>query len=422
MVEGNTMLTAPSTATNHALVVLTDGKENQAQFINSVVLGSSVKTYAIGLGLPQEVNVDKLSAIAGNTGGYLLVTGALDAENEFRLHKYYAQILAGIHGESIVLDPRGVIAAGDVHRIPFFVTEGDSHFDVVLLAHSSLLRFSLEAPDGSRVDAGNVSSFNGLFVDGRACRYYRMTIPIFAGDPARALGRWHIVIDYPGKRRYQGALALRRAANVRPNDDRRKGFLLTVSTKVGIPYNVLVRARSSIQMDAQIEQRGFGPGLDRTVVAFVRAFGQPLSANLSLFAHVTRPDGITSLLPLKHQGDGRFEAQLADSKMLGHYSIVVRAAGQTPGNWPLQREQTLSGIVIDPAADNNENEITGILKDQQEALKDLAQRFKDLLLAFQSASQPPAPAKPDTFGKWLLWILIILILILLLIFWSILKQ
>ena len=418
MFEANTMLTAASSAARHALVVLTDGKENRTQFIADVTLGAAVRAYAIGLGLPQEVDVAKLSAVTGNTGGYLLITGELDVANEFRLHKYYAQILAGIHGDSIVLDPRGTIDIGDIQRHPFYVTEADTRFDVVLLTHFKPLRFTLEAPDGTRIDPANADTVNSKFVEGRQCRYYRMKLPIFAGDLRRALGKWHIIIEYPGPRTYKGAFLRnnQRFVEAAALDNRNKlPAISRFSTKRD--YNVIVSARSSIQMETQIEQKGFGPGADRSIVAFMRGFGAPLSADVRLFAQVTRPDGVSAILPLEHQGNGRFETALPDSKMFGLYNIVVHAAGQTPGGFPLRREQTLSGVVLDPAADkvvdSDTQEIKDLLKEHQDRLRELGVLFAEATAKLQPATPQPAGAGGD-ISKWLLWILIILILILIL--------
>jgi von Willebrand factor type A domain-containing protein len=412
MFEANAMLTAPSTADRHALVVLTDGKENQDRRIADVTLNANVKAYAIGLGLPQEVDVAKLSAVTGNTGGYLLVTGTLGA-NQFRLHKYYAQILAGIHGNSVVLDPQGLIDQGEVHRIPFYISEADSNFDVVMFTRFPMLRFTIEAPDGTRIDPANVASFNGQFVSGQVYHYYRMQLPTFASDFDRALGKWHIVIEYRGMPKYRGAKAARIQKDARA-DLKRSGLSSVLDT--GANYQVLVTARSNIRMDTRIEQRSFAPGLDRSVVAFLTGYGQPLASGVKLLAQVTRPDGVVSLLPMAHQGNGRFEAKLDDAKMLGHYDIVVRATGKTPRNFPLQREHTLSGVVLDPAADGTGDgridDITDVLKNQDAALKDLAKLFADLFAKLQGAPTSGSPGS-DVLAKWLLWILIVLILILL---------
>ena len=119
MILANTMLTAVSPSTRHAMVVLTDGKETAAAYLSSVSLGAGVKAYAVGLGLPENINNDTLSAVTGNTGGYLLVTGEMDDANRFRLHKYFAQVLSGISGDQIVLDPQFVIEPGEVQEQPF---------------------------------------------------------------------------------------------------------------------------------------------------------------------------------------------------------------------------------------------------------------------------------------------------------------
>lgn len=416
MFEANAMLTAPSSADRHALVVLTDGKENQDLRIADVTLNANVKAYAIGLGLPQEVDVAKLSAVTGNTGGYLLVTGMLGA-NQFRLHKYYAQILAGIHGNSVVLDPRGVIDQGETHRIPFYISEADSNFDVMMLTRFPMLNFTIEAPDGTRIDPSNVGSFNGQFVSGQVYFYYRMRLPTFTSDFNRALGKWHIVIEYRGTQKYRGAKAAALRLRENQNLDRKRPTL-SGQLDTSAEYHVMVTARSSIRMDARVEQRQFGPGFDRSVIAYLTGFGQPLTNGVNLLAQVTRPDGVVSLLHMEHHGNGRYEAKLDDAKMLGHYEIVVRAAGQTPGKFPLQREHTLSGLVIDPSADGTGDgridDITDQLKNQEQALKDMAKLLSDLLAKLTSATQADGTA--TELGRWLLWILIVLILILLFLF------
>jgi hypothetical protein len=90
-----------------AIVVLTDGVENVAPMINTVAGSITVPTYAVGLGNPANISVDALDALAQGSGRYLLITGALDASQQFRLSKYFLQILAGITSAEIVLDPSG---------------------------------------------------------------------------------------------------------------------------------------------------------------------------------------------------------------------------------------------------------------------------------------------------------------------------
>lgn len=405
MIHANTMLTGPSSATRKAMVVLTDGVENTPPWITDVVLGPGIRAYAVGLGLPENIDVDKLSSITGNTGGYLLVTGALDEANEFRLHKYFVQILAGISNDSIVVDPRSVITPGETQRTPFYVTEGDTQFDVVLLTHFPVLRFSLEAPDGTLITSDNVTSFNGQYIVGRACVYYRMQLPTFAFNLERSMGRWNIVVDYPGKRQFRmDSLVPQKPRNkiqdlVRTFDDQkmnRQELLAAIAFNAGRPYNVLVRARSSISLYAFLAR---SQNEAQTVVAYLSAFGQPLEENVKLVSYVTRPDGVSFILPMKHVCKGCFEATLDDTRQLGHYYIVVRALGLTPGSWPLQREQTLSGIILDPASKERTNpqlhDILNTLKAELVELKKLNKAVDHLVCAEEEEKSRKTRKKRD---------------------------
>lgn len=99
---------------------------------------------------------------------------------------------------------------------------------------------------------------------------------------------------------------------------------------------------------------------------------------------------------------------------------MVRAAGQTPGNWPLQREQTLTGVVIDPTAKNEADikadELHDLIKEQQDVLKDIlktqnehlgaSEKLLEKLLAQLGTMHLPAG---------LLWGVLLLILLLIII-------
>jgi hypothetical protein len=413
MIEANTMLTPPSTAARKAMVVLTDGIENRAAFISSVVLGAGIGAYAIGFGKPQDVNVDKLSAITGNTGGYLLITGDLDADNEYRLHKYFLQILAGISADQIVVDPRAYITPGETQRTPFYITEADTQFDAVLLTRFPPLGFTLEAPDGTRIDPANAASFNGQYVLGRESRYYRMKMPVFAGNLRRAFGKWHVVVRYPGRRLPPLTVAFDRPT---PTPGRvgavSAKVLATSAIDARRGYNVLVRARSAIQLDATIEQSGFGPLDPRMLVAHVRGFGLPLFQNLNVFAQAARPDGVPLMIPMQHAGNGRFEAKLDGLRQYGSHQITVRVAGLTPGNLPLQREQTVTAAVVDPVAQNEPD-----IKQQEilDELKQQGQKIEKLLTDILNKPQPPIVV--SGLPGWLIWAVLYFILLLLMIIW-----
>jgi hypothetical protein len=74
-------------------------------------------------------------------------------EEKFALTEYFLKIQAGVVNSSAVLDPRGELVFGAVHRIPFQLTTADHGVDVVLLSPAPYyVNFSLETPDGKIID------------------------------------------------------------------------------------------------------------------------------------------------------------------------------------------------------------------------------------------------------------------------------
>ena len=51
--------------------------------------------FAIALGTADQIQPSALMELTNGTGGYLLLTGAIGADDLFRLSKYYLQMLAG---------------------------------------------------------------------------------------------------------------------------------------------------------------------------------------------------------------------------------------------------------------------------------------------------------------------------------------
>lgn len=87
VVEGATVLAAAAPYDGRAAVVLTDGLENRPRYLADVADQLTDRTYAVGLGQPQNISVPALQALSGNNGGYLLLTGAITGDNRFLLQK-----------------------------------------------------------------------------------------------------------------------------------------------------------------------------------------------------------------------------------------------------------------------------------------------------------------------------------------------
>ncbi|SHM68755.1 LodA/GoxA family CTQ-dependent oxidase [Cryptosporangium aurantiacum] len=364
-----------------ALVVLTDGLENQERWIADVVGGLTASTYAIGFGQPQNISVPALQALSGNTGAYLLVTGAINSDDRFRLHKYFLQVLAGIAQAEVVLDPDAKLPEGEVERFPFSLVAEDSGVDVVLLTPDpDAVDFRLETPSGQLIEPWRAEVEPGMrHVRSKGVAYYRIALPFeYEQDRFDHAGTWHVVVRWGAPRdertespngtdhslRYVGSAPADVVPGAPDTDDlprlARRAVLaaegvaqVDVPTAAarsgGVPFSLLVHAYSSLTFSAHVTQREFGPGswvdLDATLV---RA-GVPLVGWGQVWAEVTRPDTEPLTVALAEDDGGRFTGGFA-AHQLGTYRIRIRGRGTTPSGEQISREKTLTAVVWRPIA------------------------------------------------------------------------
>lgn len=310
-----------------AMAVLTDGVENTDPRIDQVAGLITAHTFAIGFGTPGNVDVGKLEVVTGTHEGYLLVTGAIDASQSFRLQKYFLQILAGVTNADVVVDPGGVLSPGAPQRIPFALTEADYGADVILLAREPrVVDFQLETPDGSRIDAATALADPSVqLVRTPQVSYYRMALPALPAAPDGSHGgTWHALLRLGGGIDAVGVAA--QAARGR------------------MPYAVLVHAYSSLRFRATLAQAGHAPGSTMAVTATLTEYERPVSGRATAWADMTRPDGTRAVLPMAEGEPGRFTAATTET-VPGLYVFRVRATGLTLAERPFTREQTLTGAI-----------------------------------------------------------------------------
>lgn len=382
--EGRALLTAPA-FDNSALVVLTDGIENSPRYIAEVAGQINERTYAIGLGMPQNISVPALQTISGNNGGYLLVTGAITGDNRFQLQKYFVQILAGINNAEVVLDPDGTLGRGEVHRIPFQLCDGDSGVDVVLLtAKPEGVDFRLQTPNGLLIEPWRARLEQSMrFEMGDGVAYYRLALPaqLRPGRFDRS-GTWHVLLTL-GRPRVDrqddndegvdlSILRGRPGPSDRPVPRRRpaererafavhqaqEGGLMPAAAaageppqgRVGLPYSVVVHAYSSITLRARASQRSFEPGAEVHLHAVLAQSGLPVGGEPAVWADITGPDGTNWTQALDPDGLGGFGTQFVAS-VPGLYRARVRARGRTRTGRPFVREATVTAAAY-RGADN----------------------------------------------------------------------
>lgn len=312
-----------------AMVVLTDGVENTLPMLSTVGGSINANTFAIGLGLPYSISVAALTQLTQGHQGYLVVTGALTADQESRLAKYFLQILANVTNADIVTDPSGVLQPGEEHRVPFQVTEADYGLDAfVLTPAAEALDYALETPAGDRIDAASLAGLGttqALVRNGVA--YYRTVLPAVPADLAGShAGTWHAVLR----------LDPERALKVRGGDQRLR-----------LPYSFLAHCYSNLSLRVSLVQKYSKPGDGVRLFATLLEYEAPLRGRVSVWAEVQRPDGQAFELSLQPE-DGLYTAGF-DTGLPGLYTVRLRAQGETLNGGFFTREQTLTAFAGEQA-------------------------------------------------------------------------
>lgn len=318
---------------NRAIVVFTDGEETAAKYIHEVAGLIDDRVFAIGLGTVEEVNPIALSQLVNNTGGYLLLTDALGPDDTFRLAKYFVQILAGVTNAEIVLDPDGNLPPGAQARIPFDLTEADYGVDAIVLTPAPwALDFRLETPAGAIIDHHALGGVLGVHFDTAAqLAFYRLSLPAVVHGSGARQGRWHVVLDV-GKEEWQKYLTWLRRQDQGPE-----------SARLGVPYSVVVHARSSLKMAAYLTQTSYLPGAVLHLRAVLTEIGLPVEHRANVRAEVKRPDGTQTVVKLAETEPGVFEGS-TPAPLSGVYPVRFRATGRTLRGFPFSREQTRTGL------------------------------------------------------------------------------
>ena len=268
-----------------AVIVFTDGKENEPKLIDDVASSINDRVYAIGLGTVNELNPVALDKLVRNTGGYLMLTGPLSASEQFRVAKYYLQILSGVVNSQIVVDPDGYLAPQSLVREPFDLTEGDTSVDVILLSPwRNVIDFAIETPAGDVIDAGVVPQLvDSAFVAGASLDAYRLSLPAIWPTHSAQGGQWH------------ARLSLGRGAGM-PGKLLRDNAAITGGPALaahGVPYSVSVHAQSSLTMDADATPRRHVPPTQIDHRVALRQLGIPLDTRCDATLEASDPNGQT---------------------------------------------------------------------------------------------------------------------------------
>ena len=321
-----------------AMIVLTDGLENQPLSIADVVAAGAIdnRTFAIGLGNEQQVNTAALRALANGSGGFLYLTGLLSSsiDDYFRLSKFFLQILAGVTNTNIIVDPSGFIAPGVKVRIPFHVSEADIDCTALVMTDENVVDFAIETPDGTLIDPAMAAGLGITFGVGAQTKHYRFTLPVAIGAGQRA-GIWHAVLGV-NEADFKKALS-----RLRDHNDQRPFHRLATH---GARYSVVMQTYSNLKMTIRVEQSSFEPGATLTFQAVLTEYDIPVDKRARAQVELTRPGGSVVLLPMMETGPGMFEVETR-ATFAGVYHARIMAQGVTLRGTVFTREQLANAAV-----------------------------------------------------------------------------
>jgi Common central domain of tyrosinase/von Willebrand factor type A domain len=318
-----------------AIILMTDGLENTPKMIADVTGLIDSQTFAIGLGNETQVNTAALTALAGSTGGALLLSGLLSAslDDQFRLRKFFMQILAGVTKTSIVKDPVGYLVPGVQLRIPFILNEADISCRGILLTDLPVISLAIETPDGTVFDSGAPGAVH--FDTAATVRTARFNLPLAFKSKKAQVGTWNALLEIDRK-------VLKKVLGDREHPNR---LAIAELQAKGARYCFSAHAFSNLRMAAKLTQSGFAPGSTLYLRASLTEYGVPVEHRATVTADLEYPDGAHGLIKFAETGPGIFEASLV-GQQTGIYRFHLLAEGGTFRGAPFTREQLLDGAIV----------------------------------------------------------------------------
>lgn len=318
-----------------ALIVFTDGQENEPVSIASVSGSINNRTFAIGLGNETQVNTNALNLLTNGTGGYLKLTGLLSGsiDDYFRVPKYFLQILAGVTNNNIILDPNGYISAGQEIREPFIVNEADLDATVILMVDAQVVDIAIETPNGDIIDPANAAGLGIEYSVGNTSKHYKFNLPV-AFPAGNHTGEWYVILkindgDYK-----------KHVSKLRDQEQSHQSF----STH-GARYSVIVNTYSNLKMNASINQSSLEPGANIGLRTLLTEYGLPIENRANVNVEVTRPDASLFVVALPETEPGIFDQSFV-ANIPGTYQCRFLADGATIRGNEFTREHTLNAAVF----------------------------------------------------------------------------
>lgn len=345
------------------MIVLTDGKENRSPRIRDILDGydsypglftehPDLFTYSIGLGIPSNINQDRLQEITNRgEGGFYFVTGNLQGLNLFNLENFYFKIFADAIDHSMLIDPTYTIGVGEVLEIPFNIITDDREAIFFFIGEFPENYYTFEFIDPRNNVITSNSTIGEMFIH------------------TNRMNNWSIFrVKFPPAditNNYVGAWKFRVRFNIDQSDSLLK--LVRYNNSL-VGFDSLYKMRHRISFAASV---GSNYKMNTNVGPEVVLFGEKLylrasltengwpAQNASVTATIHRSDGEIHTVDLFDDGihmddaleDGIFGGIYTGTIITGVYQIDFRSQGITERGEHVTRVSSCSQFIGIPSED-----------------------------------------------------------------------
>ncbi|NGO56120.1 vWA domain-containing protein [Allomesorhizobium camelthorni] len=349
MQGGANMLASSGSDRNIAMVLLTDGAENESPFIGDVKDGimtgnPRVKIFSVGLGFAVEPG--KLQSITNVSDGYHQVVDQLTGTTLFDLESFYFKIFTNAAGLNQVVDPTVLV---DISTLNPTVIErarivtSDRSATFVILDEPALRKFyTLEfvSPKGDVIQPG--TTIGGVPIQERTNLNHRIFRIVFP-DPSQAseyAGDWMLQLKPNGR---WSPDSVKRALA-----DSHTHFTGNLTPYTGfVPIGFMAAVTTDYWLDVAVSATTYLPGDEVKINARLSDRGWP-APDGKIKVVVTLADGSQQNLDLRDDGldgdttaaDATWSGWFADTGKAGNYKFLFKAIGRNMRGELVPREDS----------------------------------------------------------------------------------
>lgn len=357
MEEAANQFTANPAGNSMAMIVLTDGKENEVPWISYAMPGiqatyPDLKIFCVGIGDPIEtcsgcldgVEASKLQRIADDTDALFRVIQSISGEHRYDLEAFYFKAFTKATGRQLALDPMYFMSLTTSLQFVAGVNIVECDRDAYFLIVSDLFRIPdlhshiyLEDPTGQIIEAG--SAIGGISAHVKSWNNCKLIKVKF---PAREISHF-----------YSGYWKLFIQPVSEEDIPYLNKFVSSFQAYGGnVPLAFMASVGSDYRLEANLTPGEVLLGQPVHIMAKTTEAWWPI-AGATVTAKVTRPNGSIVIVNVFDDGmhdddladDGTFGVDFTNTSIKGYYDFFITSQGMTERGETVTREVTLGKYI-----------------------------------------------------------------------------